>query len=751
MENQPLAAAPHTGQPLNRVDGRLKVTGQARYAAEHPVAGCVHGVLVTSAIARGRIRRLDTAAAERAPGVLAIVSHLNSPKVPGYQTAETNHNPRVEGQEFRLFFDDQIHFSNQPIALAIADTLERAQHAATLVRAEYERAPHQTNLAASLGTNLVPAKEKDHARGQANAYRTAPVKVEQEYRTPVHVHNPLETHAAIALWQGDRLTVYNKTQAPKLAQEDLMRMFQLPEANVRIHSPFVGGAFGGSSRVWPPEMAAILGAKVVGRPVKVMGRRDQEFNMVGYRPQSIQKVGLGALPDGTLVGVTHEAFGMTSRHEQFAERIVHPTKTAYRTPNINTTYRLVPLDLSTPCWTRGPGETTGSFALESAMDELAYALNMDPLALRQKNYADTDPEKDQPWSSKHLRACYERGAALFGWSKRTPAPRSMRDGEYLVGWGMGSGIYKSERRPATARAQLRADGTLLVQSATADTGPGTGTIMTQIAADASGVAPANIRFELGDSALPPAPIQAGSHTTASVGSAVHDACAALKQQLLALARRMPKSALSRAKAADMVTDNGSLQVAGRAASRITYAEVLKHHQMPLLEVTKESKGGPEMEKHSGKSFCASFVEVQVHPLTGAVRVSRVVSVVDAGKLMNLKTARSQVYGAVTWGIGMALMEDARLDHRYGRFVNHDLAEYHIPVNADLPDITVEFIDRPDPLLDPMGAKGLGEIGMIGFAAAVANAVYHATGKRIRELPITPDKLVGEKVGNSSRS
>ncbi|MBF9222072.1 xanthine dehydrogenase family protein molybdopterin-binding subunit [Hymenobacter ruricola] len=740
MEN-PVLPISATGAPLSRVDGRLKVTGQARYAAEHSVKDCVHGVLVTSAVARGRIKRLDVAAAEQAPGVLSIVSHLNAPKVPGYQDAKASQNPRVEGQEIKVFYDDQLHFSNQPVALAVAATLEQARYAASLVRVEYEAAPPQTDLAANLGRSEAPKKEKDHLRGQPDAYKTAPVRIEAEYRTPMQVHNPLEMHAVIASWEGEKLTVYTKTQGPKLAQQDLMRMFQLPAESVRVHSQFVGGAFGGSSRIWPPEVAAILGAKKVGRPVKLMNRREHEFNLVGYRPLSIQQMGLGATPDGTLVGITHRAYGNTSRYEQFAERIVHPTKSAYKTPNLNTNYRLVPLDLSTPAWTRGPGETSGSFALESAMDELAVALNMDPLALRLKNYADRDPETDKPWSSKGLGKCYERGAALFGWSKRPPAPRSMKHGEWLLGWGMSTGIYKAERQAATARARLLPDGSLVIQSATADTGPGTATIMTQLAADASGVAPANIRFDLGDAAYPEAPLQAGSHTAASVGSAVHEACAALKKQLLDLAASVPSKALGSVKPEELTAENGFVISNKQSGRRLSFGEVLKQHGLPALEVTQKAEKVPEMESYSGKSFCANFVEVQVHPLTCEVRVSRVVSVVDAGRVLNAKTARSQVLGSVVWGIGLALMEEARLDHRYGRVVNHDLADYHVPVNADIPSIEVEFINEPDLLLDPIGAKGLGEIGLVGFAAAVANAVYHATGKRVRELPITPDKLL----------
>ena len=731
---------PLIGQPRSRVDGRQKVTGQARYAAEHPVAGCVHGVLITSTIAKGRIAHLDTQAAAQAPGVLAIVSHLNSPKVPGYENPQPDE--RVEGQQLRVFFDDQIHYSNQPVALAVAATLEQAQYAAALVRVAYEQAAPQTDITQGLASSYTPKKSEDYTRGQPQAYQTAPVRVAHEYQTPLQVHNPMEMHAAIAEWRGNQLVVWNKTQAPTLAQKDLMKLWDLPKESVQVHSPFVGGAFGGSSRIWPPQMAAILGAKVVGRPVKVVNQREQEFNMVGYRPRSVQRVALGAQPDGTLVGVSHEAFGATSRYEQFTERILHPTKSGYRCPNASLTYHLVPLDLSTPCWTRGPGETTGSFAIESAMDELAYALRLDPLALRLKNFAEVDPEGDRPWSSNYLRECYAQGAEKFGWSQRSPTPGATRDGDWLVGQGMAMGIYHASRAKASARARLLPDGTLLVQSATADVGPGTATVMTQIAADASGVAPENIRFELGDAALPPAPGQFGSHTVASVGAAVHDTCAALRQQLINLAFSAPGSPFGRAKLADLVAEGGVVHWPSHPAASLAYGEVLRRAGQPALEVTHESPEVPEKGPQSGKSFCASFVEVRVHALTHEVHMSRIVSAVDAGRIMNHKTARSQVYGALTWAIGLALMEDAVLDHHFGRVTNHDLANYHVPTNADMPtSIDVIFIDKPDTYLDPMGAKGLGEIGIVGVSAAIANAVYHATGKRVRELPITPDKLV----------
>ncbi|QKZ12972.1 xanthine dehydrogenase family protein molybdopterin-binding subunit [Spirosoma sp. KUDC1026] len=737
-----LAQPIHLGDPMSRVDGPLKVTGGATYAAEYNLPGVTFGVLATSTITRGRITRIDVREAERSPGVLAIVTHENRPAVPGYDIPIDPKESRVEGQEFRVFYDNQIYYNNQPVALVVADTFERATYAASLVKVTYAKSPHQTNLKTNLKRGVKPKREDDYLRGKRDAYKTASVRIEQEYQTPINVHNPMEPHAATAVWEGtDKVTVYNKTQATKLAQKDIMRLFQLPESNVQIHSPFVGGAFGSSSRVWPQEMAAILGAKQVGRPVKVALKREQAFNMVGYRPRSTQKVGLGVTADGTLVGLTHEAFGMTSTFEQFTERIVDPTKSMYAVPNLNTVYKLVPLDLSTPCWTRGPGEASGSFALESAMDELAYALRMDPVELRIKNFAATDPEAKLPWSSNQLKACYERGAKQFGWSKRDPNPRSMRSGDWLVGMGMSAGIYKAARTKASASARLMADGTVLVRSSTADVGPGTYTIMTQIAASVLGLNPALVRFELGDSSFPPAPGQFGSHTTASVGSAVHDVCVALQQKLLSLASQQDGTPLHGAAVADLMAENGQIRHKTKAG-HVSYADVLKQQKLPAVEVKVDSESGPEQKNYSSKSFCATFVEVHVHPATGEVRMQRVVSALDVGKVVNQKTAHSQVHGCVAWGIGMALMEEGILDHRYGRYTNNNLAEYHLPVCADIPDVDVILIDEPDTIIDPIGAKGMGEIGLIGFAAAIANAVYHATGKRVRDLPITPDKLIG---------
>jgi xanthine dehydrogenase YagR molybdenum-binding subunit len=429
----------------------------------------------------------------------------------------------------------------------------------------------------------------------------------------------------------------------------------------------------------------------------------------------------------------------SSSYEDFTENVAGMTKFMYQSPNVNTRYRLLPLDISSPIWMRGPGEATGAFALESAMDELAYKLNMDPLEFRLKNYTETDPERNRPYSSKFVREAYQQGAEKIGWFKRNREPRSMKDGEWLVGYGMSTGVFSASRGQATCRGVLSDDGNLLLQSATSDIGPGTGTSMTNIAHESLGIPVSQIRFELGDSSLPTAGSQGGSTTTSTVGSAVYDTCAALKENLVALLNKI--DAFKDMKAADLVFADGAVYKADNSSQKIVLRDLLKQNNLRNIEATKESRGNPEAQKYSMYSFSIHFTEVRVHPTTGVVRVKRVVTVADSGKIVSPKTAASQMVGGVTGGIGMALTEEAVIDHRYGRFVNNNFADYHVPVSADVPHIDTIFIDKPDPVINPMGAKGMGEIALIGFAAAVANAVYHATGKRIRDLPITPDKLI----------
>jgi xanthine dehydrogenase YagR molybdenum-binding subunit len=710
MKEEITSMMPPSADGMSRVDGRLKVTGAAKYSAEYSIKGVTYGVMVGSTITKGTVKAIDTKAAEHAPGVLAVITYLNSPKVPGYQTDNT----AAKGM-LKIFYDDKVYFNGQPIALVVADTYERALYAASLVKADYNKEQHQTELKSNLNNGVLPQNSKDYVRGQEDAYKSAPVKIEQEYLLPTEVHNPMELHAIIARWDADdKITVWDKTQGVKSTQRSIAQAFKLPPENVQVTAPFVGGAFGSALRTWPHEIAAVIAAKVVKRPVKlVLGRADM-FTSVGYRPHTWQKIGIGATADGKLVGITHDATGQTSAYEDFTEGVVNITQLMYASPNVNTRYRIVSLNVNTPTPMRGPGEATGAYALESALDELSYELNIDPIELRMRNHADTDPLSGKPYSSKFLKEAYKLGADKIGWSERSQKPGSVTKDGWLVGYGMGAGMFGAYRSSATVTARMMADGTLILQTAVTDIGPGTGTAMASIASDMMSVPGAKIRVDLGDSSLPPSPTQGGSQITATVGSAVHDACAELKDKFKQL--------------------NGG-------ADSTDYVGLLKQHNLPQLEVTTASKSSPDMSKYAAYSWSVHFIQVYVNPATGVVKVNKAVSVADAGHIVSPKTAASQIKGGSIMGIGMALMEEAVIDHRYGRLVNNNFADYHMPVHADIPQVEALFVNQPDPYLNPMGAKGMGEIATIGVAAAVANAVYNATGKRIREMPITPDKLI----------
>ena len=701
---------PSSTDGMSRVDGRLKVTGAAKYSAEYKVKDSTYGVMVGSAITKGSIKTLDTKQAERAPGVLAVITYLNCPNIPGYHLD----NPPPKGP-LKIFIDNKIYFNGQPIALVIADTFERALFAASLVKAEYDKEQHQTDMKSNISNGVAPHNSKDYVRGQEDAYKSAPIKIEQEYVLPTEVHNPMELHAIIAQWDADdKITVWDKTQGVKSTQRSIALAFKLPPENVQVNAPFVGGAFGAALRTWPHEIAAVIAAKVVKRPVKLVLSRADMFTSVGYRPYTWQKIGLGATADGKLTGITHEAAGQTSVYEDFTEGAVNISQLMYACPNVNTRYKLVSLNVNTPTPMRGPGEATGAYALESALDELSYALNIDPIELRMRNYADTDPLTGKPYSSKFLSDAYKLGADKIGWSERNQKPGSVTKDGWLVGYGMGAGMFGAYRSSATVTARMMADGTLILQTAVTDIGPGTGTAMVSIASEMMGIPGDKIQFDMGDSSLPPSPTQGGSQITSTVGSAVHDACAELKDKFKQL--------------------NGG-------ADGSNYVELLKKNNLPQLEVTTASKGGPEMAKYASYSWSVHFIQVYVNPATGVVKVNKAVSVADAGHIVSPKTAASQIKGGSIMGIGMALMEEAVIDNRYGRLVNNNFADYHVPVQADIPQVEALFVNKPDPYLNPMGAKGMGEIATIGVAAAVANAVYNATGKRVRELPITPDKLI----------
>jgi xanthine dehydrogenase YagR molybdenum-binding subunit len=737
------------GAPLNRVDGHQKVTGAAKYSAEYELPNMSYGVLVGSTIAKGRLTSLDTKAAERAPGVLAVITHLNAPPVPGYKpTGKDPSQPQTAGGPLRLFQDDKVLFNDQPIALVVAGTFEQARAAARLVKAQYAKEQHQTSMVAGAKDAFMPTSAQknpkspmaDYHRGQADAYKTGALKIEQEYVIPTEMHHPMEMQAITAHWEApDHLTLYDKTQGTIGTRRDFAKEWNLPEANVKVVATFVGGAFGNALHSWPHESAAVMGAKVVNRPVKLMLTREQMFTQVGYRPYTWQKLGMSATPDGKITAITHESIGQTSTYEEFTESTLAQTRMMYASPNLTTRYRIAALDVGTPIWMRGPGEATGAFALESAMDEMAYLLKLDPMEFRLRNYTDQDPEKNRPWSTKFLKECYQAGAQRIGWNKRKLEPGALREGDWQVGYGMGVGTFGAHRGSARVSAQLLPNGTVLLQCATTDIGPGTGTAMTQIAADTLGLPPEKIRFELGQAAFPQSGSQGGSSTVNTVGQAVQDACVALKDKLRELAAA-GTPAFASAKKEDVALANGYLTLGSNAAARVSLADLLKQPGAALVNVESKPTGN-DGQTYSMYSFSVHFAEVAVHSLTGEVRVRKLVSCADAGTIINQKTAANQMKGGAVGGIGMALMEHAVIDDRYGRYVTKDFADYHVPVQADAPPAEVFFVNQPDYHVNALGTKGIGEISTIGVAPAIANAVFNATGKRVRELPITPDKLV----------
>ena len=725
---------------IDRVDGRAKVTGGAQYAAEHELAGLTYGVLAGSNITKGTITAIDTKSAEKAPGVLAVITHLNAPDIPGYAQSKSPNPGQTRGGGLKIFNDNIIRFNGHPIALVIADTFERATYAASLIKAQYNKEAPHTDLTEAIkdGKPAEGPQFKEQVRGDKEAWKSAAVKLEATYTMPIHVHNPMEMHATIARWDGDeKVTVWEKTQGVISTQRSIADAFKLDPKAVQVNAPYVGGGFGSGLRTWPHAIAAVMAAKKVGRPVKLVLTRPQMFLLVGYRPEAVQKISIGTDKDGKLIGLAHDASALTSTYENFTEGLVKMTQQLYDCKNVTTQYNIYPLDVSTPTWMRGPGEATGSFPLECGLDELSYQLNIDPIELRKRNYAETDPENGKPYSSKFLREAYDLGASTFGWNKRKPQPRSMQEDGWLVGYGMSTGLFGAGRNEGRAAAKMMSDGTLVLQSAVSDSGPGTATAMTQIASNALGLPVNKIKFELGDSSFPPGPSQGGSSTTSTLGTTVTMACESLKKKLVGLL----KTQESEVPLSDVEFGKSEMRIKSSGKS-ISYTEAMKLAGVSSVEVIESSGRNPEMQKYSAYSYSVHFVKVKVHPLTGSVRIDKVVIAGDAGTIISPKTAASQMIGGAVGGIGGALMEEGVIDHRYGRWVNNNFADYHVPVHADVPDVRAVFVNKPDPILNPNGAKGMGEIALIGFAAAVANAVYNATGKRIRELPITPDKVMG---------
>lgn len=722
------------GADKRRVDGRLKVTGAARYAADQPIDGVLHAVVVDSTAGRGRITGVDTDAATGQPGVQAVISHLNASRLPYRENTGSNNPP---GQRVRVFQDDRVHFFGQPVAVVVASTLQQAQHAASLVRVGYDAETPVFDLASA------PANEPTtYARGNTGqALPAAPVRLDVIYRTSRNHHNPMEPHATVARWDGDQLTVWDKTQWVGGAQAELAAVFGIPQASVRVLSPFVGGGFGTGLRAWPHVAIAALAARQVGRPVKLVLTRRQMFFDTGFRPTYHYRLQIGADHNGKLQAMAHDIRAETSRYENFTESILAAGQVLYSLPHVSQQYATVPLDVNTPLYMRGPGYATASYVIESAMDELAYQVGVDPVELRHRNEPSEDESTGLPFSTRKLRECLRTGAREFGWHRRPRAPRSRRDGDWLIGTGMAAGVYDTLRAPAQCAVRLAADGTAVVEAATSDIGPGTYTSMTQVAADALGLDMHRVQFRLGDSRMPPTPAQGGSTTMASVGSAVQNGCDNARRQAITLAVQDPRSPLHGADPASVVVRRGRLSVRNQPARGETYQQLLA--RLGRIELTANGSfnlpTGPS--RFAFYTYAATFAEVAVDARLGVVRIRRMLGVYDAGRIINPILADSQAIGGMVGGIGTALLEHTVTDTRDGRIANANLADYLVPVNADVPSLRAIYLRGEDLEADPIGVKGLGEIVHVGVAPAIANAVFHATGRRVRELPITAEMLL----------
>jgi xanthine dehydrogenase YagR molybdenum-binding subunit len=731
---------PYIGTATSRVDGPAKVTGKAKYAGEFNASGLAYGSVVESTIAKGRIRRIDTSQALGVQGVLDVLTHENRPSMASSDQAWKDEVAPEQGSPFRPLYDDQIKFSGQPIALVLAEEWEIARYAASLVRVDYEKQDSVTDLYQQRGQAFVVEKPDKPHGDAAKAFAAAEVRRELEYFIPTEHHNPMELFASTAVWDGGgKLTVYDKTQGVQNVQRYLCSVFEKKSDDLRVVSPYVGGAFGSGLRPQYQVVLAVLGALALQRSVRLVLTRRQMYGL-GHRPATIERLALGARADGALDSITHEAIGVTSQFEDFARNDTGWAALLYKSANAKYVHRVARLDVPTSCDMRAPGAATGVYALECAMDELAVALKLDPVELRLRCYSDRDQNQDVPYSSKQLRECYRQGAEAFGWNKRRPEPRSMRDGHELVGWGMATGVWEALQMPTAARIVLTANGHAEVSCAASDIGTGTYTILSQVAADTLGLPIENITMKLGDSTLPQAPVEGGSWTAASASHAVAATAEEVRNELLAVAKAIKGSPLADAKPEDVVLADGKI-VSKRDESRaVSIADAMRNGTIDRIEKEK-TNSFPEDNSHARNTHSAVFAELKVDEQLGVIRVTRVVSAVAAGRILNTKTAHSQIMGGVVWGIGMALHEKTVYDHRFGRIMNANIAEYHVPVNADVYDINVIFVDEPDEIVNPMGIKGLGEIGIVGVAAAIANAAYHATGKRVRDLPITLDKLL----------
>ncbi len=727
------------GKPLSRRDGPAKVMGEATYAAEFQSSGLVHALLVPAAIANGRAS-VDAGAAERVPGVLRILTAGSFPRL----DLEKVGSPPL-GQKLMPLQDDRVLYQGQAIALVIAETLEQAEEAVGLVRAKYEATPPQVFGFGEArlpqgGMSLAPHEEMS---GDIDAgLAEADVMVEREYTLPSRHHNPMEPSATIAVWSGDHLTMHTATQWTYGVRYALAPLLGLPPANIRVVCPFTGGGFGCKGWVWPHQVIAAVAAREIGRPLKLVLSRAQMYTDTGYQPAMRNSIAIGAKRDGRLTAIRHETINVTSAFEDYIEHGVAGTRGLYAAPNRQFVTKVEPANVGAPTPMRAPHEGPGMFALETAMDELAYAIGVDPVELRLANDTQVDPANGKPFSSRKLRECLVEGAERFGWSRRPMAPRSLRDGHLLIGQGVASAVMTTFRMAAAARVRLRANGTGFVESGSQEIGTGTSTIFPQIAAEALAVDPSLITMRLGDTDLPEASLTAGSGSTISVGSAVHTAATTLRQRLVDLALQQPDSPLHGLGSETIEARDGGLAAGDGTNCFDLYSDILT--RAGIEEMAADGRWAPNDQGfdaeggktgYSMRTFGAVFAEVAVDPDFGVVRMRRLLGVYNAGQIINPKTATSQMTGGLIWGIGQALLEESPVEPRYGCYLSKNLAGYMVPVNADVQGVEAYFVGDYDPHASAIGARGIGELGAVGVSAAIGNAVFHATGKRIRNLPI----------------
>jgi xanthine dehydrogenase YagR molybdenum-binding subunit len=737
------------GQQVSRVDGPLKVTGTARYSGEITLPDLAYAQIVGAEVASGRIT-IDTSQAERAPGVAAILTQHNTPKVNQVPLVPSLLGGPAPGETFFPMQDDVIHYAGQPVAVVVADTLEQAQYAATLVRVSYAEAPSVTTIDQGRGDayeperifgGLIPGSVR---RGNVkDGLAAADLRIDASFRFAANHHNPIEALTTMAAWDGDQLTLYDSCQGIKAVQVTVAALLGLSLSKVRVLTRYVGGAFGAKAMVWPHVTLTALAAQHVRRPVRLTLPRGQMFTSCGHREEQEQHIELGATSAGKLTAIRHHKISVTSPFDDWAEPAFGVASQLYDSPAFEGVHRLVRGNTMTPTFTRGPGEAAGVFTLECAMDELASQLQVDPVELRLRNLAEADPNTGNPWSSFGLPECLQRGASRIGWEHRNPAPRSERDGNWLIGTGMAAAAYPVAffMRTQRARAQLYADGTAVVQTSAQEFGTGMTTVLTQVAADALGIGLGDTRVEVGDTDYPATGSPVGSNGAMMVSAAVHNAGIAVRDQLIALAVGDAQSPLHGADPAAVTVAGGRMALAGDPGTGETYAAVMERHRMNDAEAIGSWDPPPLDTPYGLLTFGAQFAKVAVDADLGIIRVRHMVGAFAPGRVLNPKTARSQLMGGMLWGMSQALLEGTHMDTRHGRWANASLGDYLVPVNADAPDVDVELIEVDDQVTGPLGVKGVGEIGQVGSAAAIANAVYHATGYRVRELPIAVEHLL----------